>query len=155
MLPKFGGQSSKTLIHFFLFSQGTRKMIKWCSIGYQVTNHSNINLSKYKGHQRLMMPDQASLLYCLCHWQNLYNLHSTSWYQNQFWCWTNTGVVLELSNREKFCDNFRISGGSFGPNFGFPYTCTFYTFWLLPQLKIGRSASFRPLGWPLLLAIMS
>ena len=41
--------------------------------------------------------------------------------------------------REKFCDNFRISGRSFGPNFGFPYT--FYTFSFLPQLKIGRSQS--------------
>ena len=48
-----------------------------------------------------------------------------------------TGVILELSEREKFCDNFRISGRSFGPNFRFPYT--FYTFSLLSQLKIGRS----------------
>ena len=47
------------------------------------------------------------------------------------------GVILDLSEREKFCDNFRISGRSFGQNFGFPYT--FYTFSLLPQLKIGRS----------------
>ena len=61
------------------------------------------------------------------------------------------GVFLELSQREKFCDNFRISGRSFGPNFGFPYI--FYTFSLLPQLKIGRrQPAFlpdRPLGWPL------
>ena len=48
-----------------------------------------------------------------------------------------TGVIPELSEREKFCNNFRISGWSFGPNFGFPYTV--YTFSLLPQLKIGRS----------------
>ena len=47
------------------------------------------------------------------------------------------GVILELSEREKLCDNFRTSGRSFGPNFGFPYI--FYTFSLLPQLKIGRS----------------
>ena len=33
--------------------------------------------------------------------------------------------------------HFRISGRSFGPNFGFPNT--FYTFSLLPQLKTGRS----------------
>ena len=45
-------------------------------------------------------------------------------------------VILELSEREKFCDNFRISGKSCGQNFGFPYT--FYTFSLLPQLKIVR-----------------
>ena len=48
-----------------------------------------------------------------------------------------SGVILELLVREKFCNNFRISGRSFGPNFGFPYI--FYTFSLLPQLKIGRS----------------
>ena len=48
-----------------------------------------------------------------------------------------TGVILELSEREKFCDNFRISGRSFGQKFGFTYT--FYTFSLLPGLKIGRS----------------
>ena len=48
-----------------------------------------------------------------------------------------SGVILVLSEREKFCDNFRISGRSFGPNFGFPYTV--YTFSLLPQLKIRRS----------------
>ena len=47
------------------------------------------------------------------------------------------GVILELSEREKFCANFRISGRSYGPNFGF--THTFYTFSLLPQLKIGRN----------------
>ena len=47
-----------------------------------------------------------------------------------------TGVILELSEK-KFWDNLRISGRSFGPIFGFPYT--FYTFSLLPQLKIGRS----------------
>ena len=47
------------------------------------------------------------------------------------------GVILELSDREKFGDNFRISGRSFGPNFGFPYT--YFTFSLLPQLKIGRN----------------
>ena len=49
------------------------------------------------------------------------------------------GVILELSEREKFSINFRISGRSFGPNFVFLYT--FYTFSLLPQLKIGRSQS--------------
>ena len=48
-----------------------------------------------------------------------------------------SGVILELSEREKFCENFRISGRSFSQKFGFPYT--FYTFSLLPQLKIGRS----------------
>ena len=48
-----------------------------------------------------------------------------------------TGVSLELSDREKFCDIFRSLGRSFDPNFGFPYM--FYTFSLLPQLKIGRS----------------
>ena len=47
------------------------------------------------------------------------------------------GVSLELSDREKFCDIFWTLGRSFGPNFGFPYL--FYTFSLLPQLKIGRS----------------
>ena len=47
------------------------------------------------------------------------------------------GVSLELSDRGKFCDIFRISGRSFGPNFEFPYM--FYTFKLLPQLRIGRS----------------
>ena len=46
-------------------------------------------------------------------------------------------VSLELSDREKFCDIFRILGRSFGPNFGFPYM--FCTFRLLPQLKIGRN----------------
>ena len=46
------------------------------------------------------------------------------------------GVILELSEREKFCNNFRISGRSFGPNFGFSYT--FYTFAFLLQLKIGK-----------------
>ena len=46
-------------------------------------------------------------------------------------------VSLELSDREKFYDIFRISGRSFGPNFGFPYM--FYAFKLLSQLKIGRS----------------
>ena len=39
-------------------------MIKWCMIGYQVTNYSNIFHAKYKGHQRLLMPDWPSLLYC-------------------------------------------------------------------------------------------
>ena len=43
-----------------------------------------------------------------------------------------------------FHDHFRISGRSFGPNFGFPYT--FCTFSLLPQLKRGRSASWWPPG---------
>ena len=69
-------------------------------------------------------------------------------------------VILELSNREKFCNNFRISGRSFDPNFGFPYT--FYTFSLLPQLKIERSASLGrlfllnfPLGWPLVMYVTS
>ena len=37
----------------------------------------------------------------------------------------------------EFCDIFRTLGRTFGPNFGFPYM--FYTFSLLPQLKIGRS----------------
>ena len=31
-----------------------------------------------------------------------------------------SGVILELSEREKFCDNFRISGRSFCLSFGFP-----------------------------------
>ena len=31
-------------------------------------------------------------------------------------------VILECSEREKFCDHFRISGRHFGPNFGSPYT---------------------------------
>ena len=43
-----------------------------------------------------------------------------------------TGVIQELSKKEKFWGNFRISGRSFGPNFGFPYI--FYIFLLLPQL---------------------
>ena len=47
-----------------------------------------------------------------------------------------SGVILELSEREKFYNSFRISGRSFGPNFGFPYTS--YTFSLFPQHKIGR-----------------
>ena len=47
-----------------------------------------------------------------------------------------SGVILELLEREKFCDNIRISGRSFGPNFRFPYT--FYIFSLLPHLNIGR-----------------
>ena len=66
-----------------------------------------------------------------------------------------SGVILDLSEREKFCDNFRISGRSFGPNFGFPYT--FCTFSLLSQVNLGRSVSLgrlflpnHPLGWPLL-----
>ena len=46
-----------------------------------------------------------------------------------------TGTSLELSDREKFCDIFRILGRSFGLNFGYPYM--FYTFSLLPQLKMG------------------
>ena len=65
-----------------------------------------------------------------------------------------SGVIRELSEREKFCSNFRISGRSFLPNFGLSYK--FYTFSLLPQLKIGKSTSLgrlflpnRPLGWPL------
>ena len=58
---------------------------------------------------------------------------------------TSAGVILELSEREKFCDNIRISGRSFGPNFGFPYT--FYIFSPLPQLNIGRLfLPNRPLG---------
>ena len=52
---------------------------------------------------------------------------------------TLTGALLELS--EKFCDNFRISGRSFGQTFGFPYT--FYAFSLLPQLKIGEVSQLR------------
>ena len=59
--------------------------------------------------------------------------------------------MIELSEREKFCDNVRISGRSFGPNFGFPYI--FYTFSFLPQLDREQSASLgrlflpnRPLG---------
>ena len=48
-----------------------------------------------------------------------------------------SGVSLELSDREKFCDIFRTLGRSFGPNFGFHYM--FYTFSLLTQPKIGRS----------------
>ena len=43
-----------------------------------------------------------------------------------------TGVIQELSKKEKFWGNFRISERSFGPNFGFPYM--FYIFLLLPQL---------------------
>ena len=66
-----------------------------------------------------------------------------------------TGISLELSDREKFCDIFRISGRSFGPNFGFPYM--FYTFWNSPSAqKRVTSASVvtlclpnRPLGWAL------
>ena len=61
------------------------------------------------------------------------------------------GVILELSEREKFCDNFRISGRSFGPNFGLPYT--FYTFSPLSAQDREKSASLgrlflpnRPLG---------
>ena len=36
---------------------------------------------------------------------------------------SHAGVILEPSDKEKFCDIFRISGRSFGPNLGFPYTC--------------------------------
>ena len=45
------------------FSEGTTKMIKWCPVGYQVTNYSNIYHTKYKGHQSLLMPDRVSFLY--------------------------------------------------------------------------------------------
>ena len=48
-----------------------------------------------------------------------------------------SGVSLELLDREKFCDIFRISGRTFGPNFWFAYK--FYPFRLLPEHKIGRS----------------
>ena len=44
--------------------------------------------------------------------------------------------ILELSEREKFNDNFRISGRSFSPNFRFLYILCIF---ILPQLKIGRS----------------
>ena len=64
-LSKFSEDWSKTVIHFFLFSEGTTKMIKWCPIGYQVTNYRNIYHAKYKGHQRLLMPNWASFLYWL------------------------------------------------------------------------------------------
>ena len=37
-----------------------------------------------------------------------------------FYKYPQPGVILELSDREKFCDNFRISGRSFGPNLDFP-----------------------------------
>ena len=50
-------------------------------------------------------------------------------------------VILELPEREKFCNNFRISGRSFGPNFGFPHTL--YTFSLLLQFKIGEVSQLR------------
>ena len=44
-----------------------------------------------------------------------------------------SGLSLELSDREKFCDIFRILGRSFGSNFGFLFM--FYTLKLLPQLR--------------------
>ena len=48
-----------------------------------------------------------------------------------------SGVILELSHREKFCEDFRISGRSFGPNF--LVSLYILCILLLPQLKIGRS----------------
>ena len=47
-----------------------------------------------------------------------------------------TSAQPTLSDREKFCNIFRIQR-SFISNFGFFYM--FYTFKLLPHLKIGRS----------------
>ena len=61
------------------------------------------------------------------------------------------GVILELSEREKFCDNIRISGRSFGPNFGFPYT--FLYIFTSPSIQDReKSASLPncPLRWPLI-----
>ena len=52
--------SAKNGADFVSFSECTRKMIEWCPIGNEVTYFSNIYLSKYKGHQRLLMPDRAS-----------------------------------------------------------------------------------------------
>ena len=68
------------------------------------------------------------------------------------------GVSLELSDREKVCDIFRISGRSFGPTSGFPYM--FYTFTLLPKLSLGISravykdffSQIAPLGWFMVLS---
>ena len=48
------------------------------------------------------------------------------------------GIILELSDREKFCDNFRISG-RLGQISVFSYMYVFYTFSFLPLLKVGRS----------------
>ena len=50
--------------------------------------------------------------------------------------WAKTGVSLDLSDREKFCDIFRTLGRSLVQILDFSM---FYTFSLLPQLKIGRS----------------
>ena len=68
-----------------------------------------------------------------------------------------SGVILELSEREKFCDNFRIWGRSFGPNFGFPYNVYILYIFTSPSAQDReKSASLgrlfppnRPLGWPL------
>ena len=94
----------------------------------------------------------------VANWFDLMNLkyHTNSWHvilhkqstlkewQCYFCCLQAnnvTGVSLELSDREKFCNIFRISGRSFGPNLGLPYMC--YTYKLLPQLKIGRVSQLR------------
>ena len=53
------------------------------------------------------------------------------------WDFMYTGIILAFSEGQKFCDIFRISGSSSCSDFGFPYA--FFTFSLLPQLKIGRS----------------
>ena len=43
-----------------------------------------------------------------------------------------SGVILELSEREKFCDNFR-------EKFGSKFWISIYILHISPQLKIGRS----------------
>ena len=63
-----------------------------------------------------------------------------------------SGFKLTSKFREKFCLFPRIFGRSFSLTFRFAYI--FYTFSLLPQLKIGRSLFFWgdcPVGYSLLL----
>ena len=60
-LPKFGGDLSKTVIHFFRFLRVLEKQSNDARSG----NYSNIYHSNYKGHQRLLIPNRASLLFSL------------------------------------------------------------------------------------------
>ena len=62
-----------------------------------------------------------------------------------------TGIITDFSDREKFCQNFRFSGRSFGQNFGFSYM--FFTFSPPSAQHMEKSASLErllqnhPLGW--------
>ena len=56
---------------------------------------------------------------------------------NYFYILFSARFKLAMKFREKFCHSPGIFGRSFYMNFRFAYT--FYTFSLLPQLKIGKS----------------